>query len=60
MVKFGFLICLNNITVIHNTKLTKGTMQFLRYLYYNITLSIPTCFNAQESIIMELVSNNIE
>ena len=33
--------------VIHHTKPTKCTVLFLRYLYYNITLNIATCFGSQ-------------
>jgi hypothetical protein len=34
-----------NMKKLHNTKPTKCTESFLRYLYYNITLNIPTCFS---------------
>jgi hypothetical protein len=40
-------------TLIHDTTPTKCTILFLRYLYYNTTLIIPTCFSLQGTIIME-------
>ena len=36
--------CHDNVEEIHNTKPTKCTNLFLRYLYYNITLNISTHF----------------
>jgi len=35
----------------HDTKPTKRTFSFLRYLHYNITLDIPTCFDPQRTFI---------
>ena len=37
---------------------TKGAILFLRYLYYNITLNIPTCFDPQGLIIREPNQSN--
>jgi hypothetical protein len=34
-------------------KLTKYTNLFLRYLHYNITVDIPTCFGPQRTFIRE-------
>jgi hypothetical protein len=41
-------------SAIHDIKPTKCTKMVLRYLYYNITLNIPTCFDPQRTIIREL------
>ena len=38
---------------IHNTQTIKCTALFVRYLYYNITLNIPTCFDPQGIIVRE-------
>jgi len=43
---------------IHDTKPTKCTDLFLRYLYHNITLDIRTCFGLQWTIIRESNQNN--
>jgi hypothetical protein len=37
---------------------TKCTILFLKYLYHNITLNIPTCFDPQEIIIRESNQSN--
>jgi hypothetical protein len=36
-----------------NTQATKLTIFFLKYLYYNMALNIPTCFDPQGIIIRE-------
>ena len=43
---------------IRNTQPTKYTLLFLRYLYYNITLNVPTCFEPQRIIIREPNQSN--
>jgi len=44
--------------MIHDTKPTKSTNLFLRYLHYNITLNITTCFGPQGIIIRESNQSN--
>jgi len=43
----------------YNTQTTKCTVFFLRYLHYNTTLSIPTCFNPQVIVTREVISNKV-
>jgi hypothetical protein len=40
---------MDNNLVIHETKPTKCTEVFVRYLHYNITLHVPTCFGTQRT-----------
>jgi hypothetical protein len=44
--------------LIHTSKPTKYTKLFFRYLYYNIALNIPACFDLQETIIIESNQGN--
>jgi len=43
-----------------STELTKFAVLFLRYLCYNITLNIPTCFNSLGIIIREPNQGNTD
>jgi len=43
----NFMLFVPCVIHIYNSKQTKRTMFFLRYLYYIITLNIPTCFTPQ-------------
>jgi hypothetical protein len=42
----------------HDTKPTKRTFSFLRYLHYNITLNIATCFDSQGTFIRRPYQSN--
>jgi hypothetical protein len=44
---------MDNNLVIHDTKPTKYTNMFVRYLHYDITLDISKCFGPQRTFIRD-------
>jgi len=44
---------MDNNLAIHETRPTKCTEVFVRYLYYNITVHVSTCFGTQRNFIRD-------